>query len=243
MAVGTLTALRAPAPARVDRRTAGMAMVLAPLAGGLVAAPAVGLVLAGRWLDAQPLLVAALAVAATALASRGLHLDGLADTTDGLAASYDRQRALAVMRRGDTGPAGLAALGLVLLVQVAALAAVLARPDAAVAVLVAVVTGRSVLSLACARGVPAARGEGLGATVAGSVPPVAAAAVAAATAGLAAAVVSPWWHGAAAVVAGYAAAGWLLSRCLRRLGGVTGDVLGGCVELAVTAGLVVLAVA
>ena len=240
MALGTLTALRVPAPSRVDRVVAGTAMILAPLAGILVGLPAVGIVALGRWIEAPPLLVAAIAVAAIALSSRGLHLDGLADTADGLAASYDRQRALGVMRRGDTGPAGTATVVLVLLIQVAALSTVV---DRLWPLLIAVTAGRSVLSTACARGVPAARPEGLGATVAGSVPPWAALGVAAVSVAGAALLPAPWWAGAVAVAAAYAAAAVLLRRCVTRLGGVTGDVLGGCVEVAVAAALVVLAVA
>jgi len=240
MALGTLTALRVPAPSRVDRAVAGTAMILAPLAGILVALPAVGIVALGRWIEAPPLLVAAIAVAAIALSSRGLHLDGLADTADGLAASYDRQRALGVMRRGDTGPAGTATVVLVLLIQVAALSTVV---DRLWPLLIAVTAGRSVLSTACARGVPAARPDGLGATVAGSVPPWAALGVAAVSVAGAALLTAPWWAGAVAVAAAYAAAAVLLRRCVTRLGGVTGDVLGGCVEVAVAAALVILAVA
>ncbi len=244
LALGTLTALPVPPPTVVDRVVAGRAMVLAPLAGAVVAAPAVLVLLVGGWLDAPPLLLAALAVALAALASRGLHLDGLADTADGLAASYDRDRALAVMRRGDTGPAGAATLVLTLLIQVAALAAVDDQPWAC---LIAVVTGRSVLSLACVRGVPSARPQGLGATVAGTVAPASTVAVAALTTLLAgcllAAGTTPWWAGPVAVALGYAAGGVLLHRCVTRFGGVTGDVLGGCVEAAVTAVLVGLAVA
>jgi adenosylcobinamide-GDP ribazoletransferase len=194
----------------------------------------------GDLVDAPPLLAATIAVAVVALGSRGLHLDGLADTADGLAASYDRERALAVMRRGDTGPAGVATLVLVLLIQVAALSATAGRPWTTA---IAVVAGRSVLSLACARGVPSAREEGLGATVAGTVPVVAAIAVALATAVTAAAIATPWWAGALAVAAAYAVAFLLLWRCVRRLGGITGDVLGACVEVAVAAALVTLAVA
>jgi adenosylcobinamide-GDP ribazoletransferase len=44
----------------------------------------------------------------------------------------------------------------------------------------------------------------------------------------------------AAVLAGWAAAAVLVLGCVRRLGGVTGDVLGAAVEVAVTACLVVL---
>ena len=51
-----------------------------------------------------------------------MHLDGLADVVDGLGAGWDRERALEVMRRGDMGPMGAAAIVLVLLVQAAAVA-------------------------------------------------------------------------------------------------------------------------
>ena len=57
------------------------------------------------------LVTGVLAVAVLALGSRALHLDGLSDTVDGLTASYDRERSLAVMRTGTSGPAGTAALG------------------------------------------------------------------------------------------------------------------------------------
>jgi adenosylcobinamide-GDP ribazoletransferase len=51
----------------------------------------------------------------------------------------------------------------------------------------------------------------------------------------------PWWRGPVVVLAAFAAAAVLLRRCVTRLGGVTGDVLGACVEVALTAALVVLA--
>ncbi|WP_410650856.1 adenosylcobinamide-GDP ribazoletransferase [Amycolatopsis sp. cmx-4-54] len=232
MAVGTLTTVRVPAPGVIDRRVAGGAMVLAPLAAVPLAAAASLIVFLGGLLGLPAFASAALAVGAVALGSRGLHLDGLADTADGLGASYDRARALEVMRRGDSGPTGIATLVLTLLVQTGALAGAISAGHGIVAVAAAVIAGRGVLSLCCARGVPSARGEGLGATVAGSVPVWAAAAVFTVLAG-AAALILPWWQGLAAVALGYLAAAALLARCVQRLGGVTGDVLGGCVEVAV----------
>ncbi|GLY34135.1 adenosylcobinamide-GDP ribazoletransferase [Amycolatopsis sp. NBRC 101858] len=237
LAAGTLTTIPVPAPRVIDRRVAGGAMMLAPLAA-LPLAAAAGLVVAGgNALDIPKIATAALALGAVALGSRGLHLDGLADTADGLGASYDRAKALDVMRRGDSGPTGVATLVFVLLVQVGALTA--AQPvTAAVAVLI----GRCTLSMSCARGVPSARPEGLGATVAGSVPRTVAVGIAVAAAGLATLIPGmAWWRGPLAVVLAYAVTAALLARCTRRLGGVTGDVLGAGVEVAVAASLLALA--
>ncbi|WP_101605745.1 adenosylcobinamide-GDP ribazoletransferase [Amycolatopsis sp. BJA-103] len=239
MAVGTLTTVRVPAPGVIDRRVAGGAMVLAPLAVLPLAAVASVIVFVGELVGLPAFASAALALGAVALGSRGLHLDGLADTADGLGASYDRTRALEVMRRGDSGPTGIATLVLVLLVQTGALAGAISAGHGIAAAAIAVIAGRGVLSLCCARGVPSARPEGLGATVAGSVPVWAAAVVFAVLAG-AAALVLPWWQGLIAVVLGYLAASALLARCVQRLGGVTGDVLGGCVEVAVAGVLLAL---
>ena len=73
------------------------------------------------------------------------------------------------MRRSDVGPFGVVTLLLVLLLQVAALQALLSRGQGAAAVVTALVVSRLVLPLICSRGVPAARTDGLGSTVAGSV--------------------------------------------------------------------------
>ncbi|HVV12905.1 adenosylcobinamide-GDP ribazoletransferase [Amycolatopsis sp.] len=231
MAVGTLTALPVPPPSRIDRRVASGAMLLAPVAVVPLAALAGLVVWGGHLLGLPGLASAGVAVGVVALGSRGLHLDGLSDTADGLGASYDRERALEIMRRGDSGPTGVATLVLVLIVQCGALSA--GGWGAAVA---GVLAGRCVLSLCCARGVPSARPSGLGATVAGSVPIPLAVLVFALAAGLAALLPGlPWWRGPLAVGIGYLAAGVLLWRCTRRLGGITGDVLGACVEVATAA--------
>jgi adenosylcobinamide-GDP ribazoletransferase len=246
LGVGTLTVVPVKPPRRVDREVGCRAMVLAPLVAVIPAAAASIVCWAAITAGLTPLVAAVLAVGAIALTTRGLHLDGLADTADGLAAGYDCERALAVMRRGDVGPAGVVTLVLVVLAQVAALdAALRAGPGGALVVALAVIAGRATLPLACARGVPAARPDGLGAAVAGTVPrPVVllvlavvalVAALGCAAAGL------PAWRGAAAVVAAALVAGLLVRRTVHRLGGVTGDVLGACVETATAAALLVLA--
>jgi adenosylcobinamide-GDP ribazoletransferase len=216
-------------------------MALAPLAAlPLAVAGALTVWLADALL-APPLLAAALTVAVLALGSGGLHLDGLADTVDGLAVPGDRDRRLEVMRRGDVGPAGAAALVLVLLVQVAALAAVLADRDGTTAALstgAAVVVSRVAVPITCAAGVPAARRDGLGSPVAGTVPRLVVLALLVAAAALA--WVADGVHGVAATAVAAAVVGVLLLRAGRRIGGISGDVIGAGVELALAGYLVAL---
>jgi len=242
LALGTLTAIPAPPPRRVNRSVAGIAMVVAPLAvlplGLLVAF--VGW--AGRELGLEPFAVAALAIGALALGSRALHLDGLADTADGLTASYDRERSLTVMKSGNTGPAGVAILVIVLVVQIASLASVLSRPYGPVLAGVLVCASRAALSLAGMKGVPAARSDGLGVTYTQTVPRVIAMAVWAAVTAVSAAVFElsgiPWWHALIAAGAAVVVVGLLLVRSVKRFGGVTGDTFGASIELALTAMLI-----
>lgn len=237
-----------PPPRAVDRRVAGLAMLLAPLAvlplGVLVAL----VVLLGREVGLPPLATGLLAVGALALGTRVLHWDGLSDVADGLTASYDRERSLAVMRTGTSGPAGTLAVVLVVGLQAVGFGALSLRVDAASGALLAgaaVLVSRCALATACARPVPSARPEGLGATVAGTVPVWAAA--------------LSWVAGLALLACLLAVAGGdplravlavalalvvvlvLLRRCTRRLGGVTGDVLGATVELSLAVLLLALA--
>ncbi len=215
-------------------------MAWAPVVGLLLgAAAAAVLELAARWARTGPLLGAVLAVAALALLTRGLHLDGLADTADGLGSRRPAGEALAIMRRSDIGPFGVVTLVLTLLIQVAALAQAQALGRGAVAVIAAAATGRLALPWACRRGVPAARGTGLGALVAGTVP--AAIPVVLTLAALAAAFALGIIV-AVGVAAGLAASLALTMLAVRRLGGITGDVLGALVEVATAVCLLVTAI-
>lgn len=238
LAVGTLTAVPVAPPRTVDARTAGRAMVLAPLAvlplGALVAA--VGLL--GPELGLTALTTAVLAVAGLVAGSRAFHLDGLSDTADGLTASYDRRRSLEVMKSGSAGPAGVAAVVLVLGLQVAALTAVLRADRGWLVAGVLVCLSRSALALACTRGVPGARPDGLGATYVGSVRPLATVALWVVAAVLAYAACGP--AGVVAVVLAAAVVVLVLRRAVTRFGGVTGDVFGAAVELALATLLVVV---
>ncbi len=242
LAFGTLTVLPVRAPV-VDRTVAGRAMLLAPLVGLALAVPAVAVV----WLVAAPLLAAVLVVGLTALLTRGLHLDGLADTADGLGCGLPPAGALEVMRRSDIGPFGVVTLVLVLLAQVSALATLLTTGHGASALLAALVVSRLSLPLACLVGVPSARPDGLGATVAQT--------VSRSMAGLATLLVLTlivpaglWDGGSDAAVRlllgallGLGAGAVVVRRAVLRFGGITGDVLGAAVETTFTATLVLLA--
>ncbi|MBD3914885.1 adenosylcobinamide-GDP ribazoletransferase [Nocardioides hwasunensis] len=234
LATGTLTAVRVPPPGRVDRSVAGLAMALAPLAVLPLGLAAALVVLVGGWIDLPPLATAYVVLLALALGTRAFHWDGLADTADGLTASYSAERSLEVMRTGPVGPAGVVAVVLVAGLQVAGLTAVVRHEHAWWAVGLLVCASRACLALACVRGVPAARVEGLGAMHIGSVPVVLAVSsllvsvVAVALAGLG---LGSAWPAVAGLLVMVAAVLALLLRCVRRLGGITGDVLGAAVEL------------
>jgi adenosylcobinamide-GDP ribazoletransferase len=241
MAFGTLTAIPVPAPARIDRPVAGRAMALAPL----TQLPLVGVLLLWGWVVREvpvpPLVAAATTLVAITLATRAMHLDGLADTADGLSASYDRAKALDVMRRGNIGPSGVAAVTLVLLVDAAALASLLTTGRGVVLAALSLVASRHLLAWGCSAGVPSARPEGLGATVAGSVQPGVAGLGFVLLLGVSAAVSHGsgmvWWAGpvvlASAAVGGVA----VIHRATQRFGGITGDVLGAVIEVSFAAAL------
>jgi adenosylcobinamide-GDP ribazoletransferase len=221
---------------RVDRDTARQAMLLAPLVGLLVGGAAAAVLLLGDALNLSRLLSAALAIAAMAALTRALHLDGLADLADGLGSNRPAEEALAIMKRSDIGPFGVVTLLLTLLIQVAALAS---TPHAPIAALIAAVTGRLALPWACRTTVPSARPGGLGSLVAGTIRTPAALLVTAIA--LAASLAVDPLHGPAAILLGLGAALLLLHHAVRRLGGITGDVMGALVETATTTALVTLA--
>lgn len=211
--------------------------------------PGVGLILGGllfllgRGLDwlvggGWPQAVALLLVVAGVWLTRALHLDGLADCADGLGGSRDRARALAIMKDSCVGSFGVVALCLVLLAKWVALTELVATATWS-GVVLAMVTSRAAMVYLAVR-LPYARNEGgtgqpfveqatlrhvawaWGAALACSV--------------LVAGVVGLW----ACAVAGLAS--WQLGRWwFRRLGGVTGDLLGASSELVET--LVLWAVA
>ncbi|MDN5572176.1 MAG: adenosylcobinamide-GDP ribazoletransferase [Propionibacteriaceae bacterium] len=237
-------------PVEVDEATPRRAILALPWVGlgvGAVAAVASGLVL---WAGAGALLAAVLGLAVLAGLTGAMHLDGVADTADALGSRTPPAEALVIMRQSDIGPMGVAALVLVLLVDVAALAS--PRLDAAglvAALAVAPMVGRVAALLGTTRWFAPAHDGGFGALFARVTSPVAFGVTAAAVLGAAfcLGLLTGGVRGGVALVVGSVvgwgiAAGWV-RHLLRRLGGLTGDTFGSLIEITQAALLIAVALA
>jgi adenosylcobinamide-GDP ribazoletransferase len=200
-----------------------------------------GIILGGVWwaaAKAWPLPVAALLVVAADLLLTGmLHLDGLADTADGLLPHLSRERRLEVMREPTVGAFGVAAVIVVLLGRFAVFATIRPAPW-----LVAALWCVSRTSMgAVIERVPYARGaNGLASAFTGSPLPAPVVVIVVLFAGGAAAA----WAvpaGPVAVASCLIAFGGVVAWARRQIGGFTGDVLGAAGMIGETVGLLVAA--
>jgi adenosylcobinamide-GDP ribazoletransferase len=249
-ALGLFTILPVRAAPEIGRDDAARAVLWLPVVGLLLAVPAAAVLLAveaGGHSAPRRLLAAALAIGVLALLTGGLHLDGLADTADGLGSRRPRDEALAIMRRSDIGPFGVAALLFACVLQITALATVNPGRAAAAVLAGAVVTGRMAVVLATGPSTPAARPDGFGALVAGATTArarIAASGTLLVAVGVIAAAGWGWYpalRGVVAVLAGLLAGDLLRRLARRRLGGMTGDIFGAQIELATATVLVAAA--
>jgi adenosylcobinamide-GDP ribazoletransferase len=189
-----------------------------------------------------------------------LHLDGLADTADGLLPPMARPRRLEVMSDPAVGAFGAATLLVVVVVRFGALASTVAAPLVVGALWCGSRTAMAVAArtmdyarpggLATAfvdpafvdpsfvdpssgpSTVPGSGGRPAGAVVPGAIGVVVAVSLAAAGRG---------WHGVAALGGEVVAITAVFAFAKRRIGGFTGDVLGAAGVVGETVGLLVLA--
>lgn len=205
---------------------------------GIVMFPLIGVVLGGltglvfmalqTWCGIP--LAALFAVLTLALLTGGFHLDGLADTCDGVFSARRRERMLEIMRDSRLGTHGGLALIFVLLAKVLVVSELALRGTPMLAALAAAcVAGRGTAVLLMYRH-RYAREEGLGNVFIGKVT----GRQTCVTLGLAvilAAVLLPGMRGVAALVVTMVAI-FILGQLLKRtLGGQTGDTLGAAIEL------------
>lgn len=184
-----------------------------------------------------PLVSTAVVLATWKLLTGGIHLDGLADSLDGLQ-GRDRAERLTIMRDGRIGVFGALGVIFLLLLEFAALAE-LRPPLRAMALLLAPAVGRATPLLLARTLRPASPGEGSGAAFMESVRPGAMVIGGSVLLIAGAALLWPWGLLAAAV--GVIAA-WLVGRFLAGgLGGLSGDGLGAGVEVGELGALLVLA--
>ena len=115
-----LTIIRIPGDRAVGDEDLGGSMSLFPLVGLLI-----GLILVGvRYILGFALpsfLTDILVIAALVVVTGCMHLDGFADTIDGLAGGRDRERTLAIMRDSRIGSFAVVGLILILMLKVSAL--------------------------------------------------------------------------------------------------------------------------
>lgn len=215
-------------PRPADAGAPGRAMLWYPAVGLVIGLLLWGMLALAAPLGAQP--AAALVLVVWVLVTGALHLDGLSDSADAwLGGQGDRERTLAILKDTHAGAAGVTAIALVLLLKFAALAAGMADPEAATAmVLAAPVVGRLGL-LALFANTPYVRPGGLGERLAATLPRDAARWV----------LIGSWLIlllllGARVVPVFLVAVLLFLSLrylMLQRIRGTTGDTAGACVEI------------
>lgn len=240
--LGVLTFFsRLPLPSFLVRHVnheAGLAqsVVFFPVAGFVV-----GLFPAAMWfvtsLFLPGMVAAGLAITCGMLVTGALHEDGLADCADGLGATADRDKALEIMRDSRIGTYGAVALLLTTGLRWAALVAIGAMTGV-FALLIAHSASRSAIALAM-RFSSYARPQGLGKMASGRLSD--AGFILTIAIAFFVALILGGIAGLVAVAAGFLVASGFLYYLQKRLGGYTGDGLGGMQQLAEIMILIVLA--
>ena len=235
IAMQFLTIIPLPFDTRCQKEDLGRATACFPLVGLTIGGLLVGLnELIGHWLN-KP-LTAALLITVLAAITGALHLDGLADVCDGLAARGSRERFLAIMKDSHIGAVGAVGLILGLLLKWQALAAIPAEIMWQTLLLFPIL-GRCAQVLALG-GAKHARQDGLGATIIQGMG--VRHLVAALCITIAACLLLLPVRGMIALIAVFAVTLIIKGYFQNRLGGLTGDIVGCISEIAEITALIVL---
>lgn len=221
-----------------DGRFFQASLIWFPLVGLLIGAMAAAVVFMGGAV-LPPSLVAVLAIVFMAGISGCLHLDGLADSGDGLLSARPREQALDIMRDSRSGAMGVIVLIFVLLGKYGALSAM---PDATMvmAVFLMPLAGRTAILLTMAVLPYARTTEGLGGLFYFADSRIL---------GLATlffytlvALIFSWKIAFLLLTALLVTVGLFSFCCFRKIGGATGDTLGAVCELTELATAVVFTI-
>jgi len=173
---------------------------------------------------------AALVLLWSLLITGGLHIDGLADTVDGIAGGRSRTRRLEIMRSGSSGPIGIAAVVVLLLLKYSLIAGA-DEGKLWIALLLAPAFARWSIVVLAHVSAPVRR-EGLGHLLAGRIALMDLAFATSMVALPAVAVVYLWGYTYLVPSAVVILLTWGAVILFRRLlGGVTGDTLGATIEV------------
>jgi adenosylcobinamide-GDP ribazoletransferase len=223
-----------------DPKLSAYAMVPAAI---LIALPACLVLIVVAYAGFPFLVTAVSALLALAITTGGLHEDGLADTMDGFSGGSTPERALEIMRDPHIGAHGALAIALNLLLQAAALSAILGAKGvgAAVAALLVASALSRILCLSPLVLMAPARAEGRGVSFGRpSVMALIISLVIAIDLGLVAALLTSltvfgWIIGSLGALA---AVRVIVSIAGRKIGGHTGDICGACQQVGMAAMLV-----
>ncbi len=237
-AFSLLTILPAGGPVDAEG-SPGRAMAFFPVVGAVIGGVLAGVAALLEWSGLTgrvSFLAAALVLVVWTGLTGALHLDGWADCCDGLFVPVDRARRLEIMKDPRVGGFGVVGLLLLLAVKWAALAWVLTTSYSLLALVAVPALARWAVVIA-ARSFPSARPGGMGDVFRQGLDGWS---LTVATLVALAAALPLLWVGAVlwAVTALAFLALAFLARA--RLGGLTGDVYGGIIELGETAALVAL---
>ncbi len=249
-ALSLFTVIPLPPVLDWNKNTTRGALALIPWVGGVIGAISAAVAALVIVTGAGPVLAAVIGMTCWIALTGGFHLDGVADTADGLASHKPAPEALAIMKQHDIGPMGVITLVLMLLINLACLVSPHFAGWAVLAVIgFAPVVGRMAALEGTCSWVSAARKDGMGSMYIGTttgltflVNLVLVVIVSAGIGGL-----GLGWRGVlvfpvATIVSVGIAICWRRYLC-GRLGGMTGDTLGSTLELSTTIFLLVAALA